>query len=782
MKRATTLLLALALILSLSPMADLADTQDESANDSRAYGSEVWLRDTVLQEGVTYSENIFWSGTFNGPRHEHYFTYTPGGDVRPVVAYGETVCQRVTTSAAARSYEEQGYRVVGAINGDFFNTGNGCPLGIVISDGKLLSGPDHVAGIRQDGRPTYYAVGFRADGTVVMGEPQLAISATDDRTGWSIPLSSINRPQSETAYADLITYDYRTDHTTGPLYNGLTALCAIVEGEAVIGGALVAEVEEIVPGNNPLELREDQVALSIPYSGDEESLLFVQDLEPGSMVTFSFASPDPVWEEVSEAIGALYLLVEDGVPQSDFEAGNAPRTAVGLKENGDLVLYTIDGRQSGVSVGAYLSVLAMRMAELGCVTALCLDGGGSTTAVAALPGEETARVLNSPSDGTERKDPNHILLLSPGEPTGIPGDVYLSADAPAVLSGKTLALHAGVVDTNYFPLDGPVIFSASAGTVKDGVFTAPEEGGVVTITAYAAYAPYLSTQLDILVVDAPDDLSILREGRPMSSLILEKGDSIQLGLSAAYRHLPLEAGFDDFIWTVSHDWGTIDETGVLTAVSYRATGTLTVSRGEAFSVTIPVTVEAEHPFADITGHWAEEHMVDMYRLGVLAGSEGSDGKVYAYPGRSATRQEFAVLLARYMGLDIDSYAEYETPFADMDKVSGWAANAVRAMSALGIIEGTTSADGTKYFAPKSTLSRAQAVTMIGRMLDLLEIEQQETDLTGFEDAGSIPSYARKYFETLVSMEVLTGSDGKLNPKRAMTRAAICKVLDLLPRE
>ncbi len=41
-------------------------------------------------------------------------------------------------------------------------------------------------------------------------------------------------------------------------------------------------------------------------------------------------------------------------------------------------MYTIDGRQSGYSIGATLTQVAERMVELGCVTALSLDGGGST--------------------------------------------------------------------------------------------------------------------------------------------------------------------------------------------------------------------------------------------------------------------------------------------------------------------------------------------------------------------------------------------------------------------
>ena len=196
MKRAVSLILSLALALALLP------AQARAA--SPAYGSDVWLRDTALQNGVTYSENIFWSSGYEKPRHEYVFTYTPGvgsdlpsaaqpqypsnnqpydptGDVpddlswlfpngvpgkedepedvpegtfgdpsedvsdggmgpgvytgvRPVASYGSSVCGRSTVSDAAKKYESMGYRVVGGINGDFYDTATGYPLGILISD------------------------------------------------------------------------------------------------------------------------------------------------------------------------------------------------------------------------------------------------------------------------------------------------------------------------------------------------------------------------------------------------------------------------------------------------------------------------------------------------------------------------------------------------------------------------------------------------------------------------------------------------------------------------
>lgn len=769
MKRAITLFLALAVALALASPAFLANSD---------YGSEVWFQDTQLQTGVVYSDNIFWSGAYSNFRHEHYFTYTPnsGTSVRPAVAFGGAVCARTTTLTEARTYEAQGYRVVGAINGDFYNTGNGCPLGVVISGGELFCGFDDVVGINPDGLANYYAIGFKADGTAIIGEPKLEMRAAKD--GVSIPLAGLNRPQGETGYAGLITYDYRTDHTTGTLKDGLTALATIQSGRAAIGGTLTVRVDKVVTGSTALPLGDDQVALCIANAnGDAASLRFVGDLAEGDQVTVSFGSNDTNdWSQVTEAVGSLCMLVKDGTALTSFPPGPspssaAPRTAVGIKADGGVVLYTVDGRQSNVSAGAIMRVLATRMVELGCTQALCLDGGGSTTAVAALPSDSTAKVLNSPSDKSSRSVSNSILLVSQSSPTGFPGSAYLFTEAPAVLTGKTMKVTAGLADTSYFPMEGSVTLSADAGTIENGVFTAPDHAGAVTITAYGGSG---SVQATVQVVDTPDAASIQSGGKTVSSLSLRSGQKVQLGITATYRHLPLTAAFRDFTWSVDSKLGTIDENGVLTVASANGRGAVTAKRGD-FSVSIPLTVTADMPFVDMNGHWAAEHVADMYRRGVLGGEQVGSA-TYAFPDRGVTRQEFATMLARYLKLDSKSYSGVQTPFADMDQVAGWAKDSVRAMYAEGIVGGSAEKGGL-YANPKKTLTRAEAVTMIGRMLGA---SQDRADLSAFPDAGTVPSYALEYFQVLVKLGVVGGSDGRLEPNRTMTRAEICKVLNTLP--
>lgn len=75
--------------------------------------------------------------------------------------------------------------------------------------------------------------------------------------------------------------------------------------------------------------------------------------------------------------GDHYMTNYECWDESGVYYGNPDRTAVGITEDGKIVLFVCDGRISA-SKGAYLTELAQIMKGLGCVAAMNLDGGGST--------------------------------------------------------------------------------------------------------------------------------------------------------------------------------------------------------------------------------------------------------------------------------------------------------------------------------------------------------------------------------------------------------------------
>lgn len=117
-----------------------------------------------------------------------------------------------------------------------------------------------------------------------------------------------------------------------------------------------------------------------------------------------------------QAVTGNYILMERGNPVGlnlDVRDSNRPysRVAVAMDKAGEkLWLIAIDGKQPLYSEGSTLAELTKIIVDLGADSALNLDGGGSTTVVAAT--SEGATVLNAPTHTKlpmrERPVANHI--------------------------------------------------------------------------------------------------------------------------------------------------------------------------------------------------------------------------------------------------------------------------------------------------------------------------------------------------------------------------------------
>ncbi|MBC7567071.1 MAG: phosphodiester glycosidase family protein [Pedobacter sp.] len=105
--------------------------------------------------------------------------------------------------------------------------------------------------------------------------------------------------------------------------------------------------------------------------------------------------------------------METFLDSGSFSVTRHPRTAVGLKPGGRVILLTVDGRNDNSS-GMSLFELRKIMRWLGCTSSINLDGGGSTTLWVAGEGENG--IVNYPTDNKkwdhtgERNIANTILL------------------------------------------------------------------------------------------------------------------------------------------------------------------------------------------------------------------------------------------------------------------------------------------------------------------------------------------------------------------------------------
>ena len=179
------------------------------------------------------------------------------------------------------------------------------------------------------------------------------------------------------------------------------------------------------------------------------------------------------------------------------------------------------------------------------------------------------------------------------------------------------------------------------------------------------------------------------------------------------------------------------------------------------------TSSATPAFADMRDHWANDAVAYLKRSGISNGSNGN-----FLPDTNISRQEFAVLLARYLGSSQD-HSSVQLPFADTNEIASWALNGAKAMYSLGIIKGSSDGSGKLYFNPTANVSRQEAVTMLGRLTE----KGYAQGALKFTDSSAIQSWAAEYVSTLSEMGILTGfNDGSFRPNGAMTRAQVATVL------
>lgn len=118
----------------------------------------------------------------------------------------------------------------------------------------------------------------------------------------------------------------------------------------------------------------------------------------GELLVGRYSVNDLKAKNVTEAVqmGGYEPLVQGGKSQykdgDDAGKGMQPRTAIGQKPDGTIVMVVLDGRQllSGAA-GAYIYQLADLMVQLGCDRAANLDGGGSTAMY------YQGKIINKPS-------------------------------------------------------------------------------------------------------------------------------------------------------------------------------------------------------------------------------------------------------------------------------------------------------------------------------------------------------------------------------------------------
>ncbi|MVP00987.1 fibronectin type III domain-containing protein [Paenibacillus lutrae] len=183
-----------------------------------------------------------------------------------------------------------------------------------------------------------------------------------------------------------------------------------------------------------------------------------------------------------------------------------------------------------------------------------------------------------------------------------------------------------------------------------------------------------------------------------------------------------------------------------------------------------------HPleFKDVEGHWSEQSVNDMGSRMVVSGV----GSELFQPDRDITRAEFAAIIIRGLGIELDNG---KSAFADLNS-SDWYYDTVYTAHKYNLINGFE--DGT--FRPEDRITREQAMVILSKAMLLTGLKQKQADSTieeqlkAFTDALDVSGWAKSGIADSVQAGIVTGRNGgKLAPKAFITRAEVAATLQRL---
>jgi hypothetical protein len=347
----------------------------------------------------------------------------------------------------ARSYTEQGYDVIAAINGGFFGLLNpaGEQLinqGVLIHHGELLRHWDPEANneyIAQE----HYIIGALKNGEFFHGynpEHTMHISVNG---GEEFILPNLNNPRSSGNpwWRDLNLLTGRFDSSISSSPDNLAGrdvILEIISGQMAFGEELIMQVRQTAqPAQNNLPVGENQAVLTASFASD---MAFLNGLNEGDIITVRHTvanrrGTNIDWSQVDQAIAAHYLLIRNGrrqplpeqpgaltpnypavtpnpntenpLPRLPGQNTKRPRTAVGLRADGSMVWVVVSG---SANTGMTMPEFQDYLMSLDLIYAWNFDGGGSSTMTV---GETFVTYANGADSAFQRSVANGLVLVVP---------------------------------------------------------------------------------------------------------------------------------------------------------------------------------------------------------------------------------------------------------------------------------------------------------------------------------------------------------------------------------
>ena len=755
-KQSIALLLCLALVLGTVFAAVPGAGETVDLETTQIAANTFYTTHQLLQNGKDKQQAF-------------YVKYTPGSGIMPVAAYGNRLYGRSTITNIAKYLETNGNFVMAGINADFFSFETGLPFGPVVISRALKSSD---AG--------YNAIAFSDTGAAYIGKPGYKITLTTN-TG-DVNVDHYNKLPSKWGLY-LLSEDFGDGTKAKAMGTDIIFEILGSEGRDVrVNQTKWLKIVDITRSDFSVKIPENHLILRADDLVGADLSKFVL----GENVTLNVTTQNYEFADAAQVIGAGEILIKEGQIQPQANSEVHPRSALGIKQNGEVILYEIDGRQSGYSKGLTLTDLAHELASLGCVDAVNLDGGGSSALIMRPLGSKELVVPTKPSDGSLRTCANYLMLVNTLPRISDPIKIHIQPNNPVVFINSDLQLSHILTDANYYPVDGnhsvdyQVLANELGGAITPaGLFSAPGAPGNVLVEAWSGIG--YGSKI-VKVVDTLGSLAAYSSNGQISEIKLAPGESIDVNMRGYLNGK--EIGLSDRACTFTTDanYATVTAAGVLSALgnSDQTKTKLTVSAGGQ-TLEIPVTISKmgapviQMSTADIQG--------DTFKLeATVTDSSGKpleksrvavslDGKAVDFEYNTSTGTA-TINGANYGGglhrltvsaednfgnrarksANINSSAALTGSFADIGTT--WAKDYIIFAANKGLVQGQT-AGGKSYFYPDRGLTRAEFAAIICRFLNINPDDYATTPLT-FADNDKIPQWAQNYVKAAYDKKLITG--------------------------
>ncbi len=354
----------------------------------------------TLAAGVNYKEA---KTSINGHKQNLYYgeyKSTADSDYEWVI-HNKSVDGKLTLATVmdiAKDFEATtGRKVLMAVNGDYFSGGS--PVESYVTNGI----------VRTKGSFAHkHCLGFDNNGKVVVGR------MTETKYRLDVTVNG----ETKTFFTDKLN--------TEPTENGIGIYTIPGTYTVANAGKYKINVASDYTTTNPVVGTSARMSAGTATNNDkftvnssqfwvvakgEAATYFYDNVWYGAQVTYT-EMPAGNYDGCTWVVGGYDILVNDGVVNTNCHTDNngasgAPRTFIGMKEDGTMFVCVDNGPTYGKSITVKQE--AQLAKDLGAQFALELDGGGSSTMI--IRQNDQLELRNNPSDGSMRSVAQAVMLV-----------------------------------------------------------------------------------------------------------------------------------------------------------------------------------------------------------------------------------------------------------------------------------------------------------------------------------------------------------------------------------